>query len=295
MLADRSWNTRYTREDGDLIEKFYVPLLRDAIRYDRTTGYFNAQALTLAARGIEGLLRNGGTMRLVVGCTLDEKEIAAIRRGEDPKKRAALRLAASPLDPPDAESADALELLAWMVANRHLEVKVAVPCDAAGRPTHDGSIFHEKTGLVQDGDGDRLAWSGSLNETRAGWRDNWEGFMAFRSWREAAQVDVLDREFTTLWEGRTKRALVMGVPQAARDDLFRFLPDEGRPPKRLDESTPEPVPPPPASPQEPAPPKLSLSPEARRALVWGFLRDLPERERTEAVGEATAAVTPWPH
>ena len=295
MLADRSWNTRYTREDGDLIEKFYVPLLRDAIRYDRTTGYFNAQALTLAARGIEGLLRNGGTMRLVVGCTLDEKEIAAIRRGEDPKKRAALRLAASPLDPPDSESADALELLAWMVANRHLEVKVAVPCDGAGRPTHDGSIFHEKTGLVQDGDGDRLAWSGSLNETRAGWRDNWEGFMAFRSWREATQVDVLDREFTTLWEGRTKRALVMGVPQAARDDLFRFLPDEGRPPKRLDESTPEPAPPPPASPQEPVPAKPSLSPEARRALVWGFLRDLPGRERTEALGEATAAVTPWPH
>ena len=302
MLADRSWNTRYTREDGDLIEKFYVPLLRDAIRYDRTTGYFNAQALTLAARGIEGLLRNGGTMRLVVGCTLDEKEIAAIRRGEDPKKRAALRLAASPLDPPDSESADALELLAWMVANRHLEVKVAVPCDAAGRPTHDGSIFHEKTGLVEDADGNRLAWTGSLNETRAGWRDNWEGFVVLRSWREEAVVERLDRDFATLWEGGMKRALVMGVPQAARDDLFRFLPDEGRPPKRLEESAPEPAPappdPPPAPPDpppEPAPPKPSLSPEARRALVWGFLRDLPDRERTEALGEATAAVTPWPH
>ncbi len=295
MLAERSWYTRYTREDGDLIEKFYVPLLRDAIRYDRTTGYFNAQALTLAARGIEGLLRNGGTMRLVVGCTLDEKEIAAIRRGEDPQKRAALRLAASPLDPADAESTDALELLAWMVANRHLEVKVAVPCDAAGRPSPDDSIFHEKTGLVEDEDGNRLAWSGSLNETRAGWRDNWEGFMVFRSWREAAQVDVLDRNFTTLWEGRTKRALVMGVPQAVRNDLFRYLPDEGRPPKRLEESAPEPAPAPPAPPPKPAPAKPALSPEARRALVWGFLRDLPGRERTEALGEATAAVTPWPH
>ena len=64
MLRDRQWKLKYTPDDGDLVRLFYVPALEDAERYDRLTGYFNAGALALAARGIEGLVRNRGRMRL---------------------------------------------------------------------------------------------------------------------------------------------------------------------------------------------------------------------------------------
>ncbi len=69
------WKTCYRHEDGDLIALFYVPALECALRYDRMTGYFSADALALAGRGIERLISNGGTMRLIVGCTLDEAEV----------------------------------------------------------------------------------------------------------------------------------------------------------------------------------------------------------------------------
>ena len=295
MLADRAWSIDYDRDDGDLVGRFYVPALRDAIRYDRTTGYFTAGALTLAARGIEGLLANGGTMRLVVGCTLDEAEIEAIRRGEDPREKAALRLAGSPLDPADPESADALELLAWMVAGGHLTVKVAVPCDGDGTPANDDSIFHQKTGIVEDSARSRLAWVGSLNETRAGWRDNYENFLVFRSWREPQQVDQLDENFLRLWEGRSKRALVLDIPEAVRRDLLRFRPKGDDLPKRFPKAEAEP--PAPAPSPKPEPPSApELSPADRRALVWGFLRDAARGESASpAFGEATAPVAPWPH
>ena len=81
MLSDHAWQLKYTPEDGDLVKLFYIPALEDAERYDRLTGYFNAGALALAARGIEGLVRNGGRMRLVVGCTLGPPEIEAIETG----------------------------------------------------------------------------------------------------------------------------------------------------------------------------------------------------------------------
>ena len=55
MLNDRDWQFKYTPEDGDLVRVFYVPALQDAQRYDRLTGYFDAGALALAARGVEGL------------------------------------------------------------------------------------------------------------------------------------------------------------------------------------------------------------------------------------------------
>lgn len=67
LLCDTKWKLKYTPDDGDLIATFYVPALECAVRYDRLTGYFQAKALTLAARGIEGLVRNNGRMRLVVG------------------------------------------------------------------------------------------------------------------------------------------------------------------------------------------------------------------------------------
>ena len=313
MLADRAWKLKYTPDDGDLVELFYVPVLEDAERYDRLTGYFNAGALALAARGIEGLVRNGGRMRLVVGCTLEPPEIEAIERGETLRGQVESHLAGLPLAPPDRESADALQLLAWMVARGHLDVKVAVPCDPGGRPVHDSALFHEKTGIIEDRGGDRIAWTGSLNETAAGWRRNWESISVYTSWGpEPERVDHEERSFARLWAGRSARVLVLDVPEAVRRDLMRFMPEDlpdrlrgpgGGPPERTADgaSTPTgpivPAPetlenPEPSAPPPPPPPP----PIDRRSLVWAFIARAPSLPEGGArVGEATAAVTPWPH
>ena len=125
MLCDHDWKLKYTPDDGDLVRLFYVPALRDAERYDRLTGYFSANALRLAARGIEGLVRNDGRMRLIVGCTLEPPEIQAIEEGEQLRPLVERRLATLPLAPPDQATSDALELLSWMVGRGHLDVRVA--------------------------------------------------------------------------------------------------------------------------------------------------------------------------
>ena len=80
MLADRSWQRKYTPDDGDLVTLFYVPALQGVVRYDRLTGYFNAGALALAARGIEGLVVNRGYMRLIAGCTFRRSRRSLVAR-----------------------------------------------------------------------------------------------------------------------------------------------------------------------------------------------------------------------
>ena len=294
MLRARAWKRKYTLEDGDLVELFYVPALREAARYDRLTGYFSAGALTLAARGIEGTARNGGLMRLVVGCTLAPPEIAAIERGARLRDQVERRLAQMPLTPFDAASADALELLAWMVAHGFLEVKVAVPCGADGKPIPSDGIFHEKAGIIADRNGDTIAWNGSLNETASGWRHNWESINVYTSWGpEPERVADEERNFKGIWAGKSRRVIVLDVPEAARRDLLRFLPQDDKP-ARLREA-------------EEAPPDAESGGEAdaqpetppavdRRSLVWGFIAAAPGLGRGGArMGEATAAVTPWPH
>lgn len=294
LLCDKEWKLKYTPDDGDLITQFYVPALECAVRYDRLTGYFQAKALTLAARGIEGLVRNTGRMRLLVGCTLDQAEIDAIAKGAECRDQVKAHLLSNPLKPAHQREVEALELLAWMVANQILEVKVAVPCDEHRRPVPTQGIFHEKAGIIEDKTGDRLAFNGSLNETEAGWTRNWESLNIFRSWLgDDPRVAAEETNFAKLWSGESKHVITMPVPDAMRDDLLRFLPEEDFPArlKRVEtkpevELPPEPEPP-------PAPPELPL--DVGR-LVWAYIKQAPKMpDGGERVGEATANVEPWPH
>ena len=300
MLADGNWRRKYTPDDGDLVRLFYVPALEDAKSYDRLTGYFNAGALALAARGIEGLVRNGGHMRLVVGCTLPPDEIEAIEKGEKLRDRVERHLKERSLAPPDPSAADALELLAWMVAHGYLDVKVAVPCDAERRPIPADGIFHEKAGIVTDRAGDRLAWNGSLNETPSGWRHNWESINVYTSWGpEPRRVADEEGNFARIWANEAIRVIVLDTPEAVRRDLMRFMPESDQPARlRASEKEPPPAPPVVPAPDSDGTPVDDLTGRVidLRSRVWAFIDRAPALPDGGArVGEATAAVVPWPH
>jgi SNF2 family DNA or RNA helicase len=286
---------KYTPDEGDLAKIFYEIALGCALKYERLTGYFDARVLTMASRGIEGLVHNNGKMRLVVGCTLGEEEVAAIEKGEALRDTVERRMLANPLAPSDQNAIDALELLAWMVANGYLEVKVSVPCDEKRRPIPAEGIFHEKSGIIEDAYGDRIAFTGSNNETPAGWERNWESFHVFASWREPERVTEEESSFGRIWSGKSPHVITCDVPAAVRNHLLQFLPKDDKPARlRRIEQAAEPSN---AAPEQTEPESAPEIPSSDlRRLVWGFIKEAPRRPNGgERVGEATAAVTPWPH
>src|ERR1035437_5242435 len=293
LLPDFKWKLKYTPEDGNLVTCFYVPALRCANRYDRSTGFFSATALTLAARGIEGLVRNDGHMRLIVGCTLHEEEVEAIRKGEELRATVEAHIGNMPMQAGNSTEHDALELLAWMVAKGILDVRVAVPCDLKRQPIASNGIFHEKAGIVEDKAGHRLAWNGSLNETVYGWQENWESINVFKSWEmDSQRVDEEEQNFGRIWAGTSPRLLTLDVPTAIEQHLLQFLPDNDMP-ARLEKT--EAV-------DRPAkvldsPEGEGLDPAEKRRMLWGYIKYAPSFDQpgAERVGETTAAVEPWPH
>jgi ERCC4-related helicase len=291
-LADYTWQAKYTPEDGDLVERFYLPALACAVRYDRTTGYFSATALALAMRGLAGLVRRGGRMRLIVGCTLAEAEVEAIQHGTRLRDTVEAHLLAIPLLPDDEDAAQALALLAWMIAQGCLDVKVAVPCDTQRRPCSGDAIFHEKSGIIEDQHGNRLAFAGSINETVYGWKHNWESFHVFTTWGgTVSHVDAEDASFGKLWAGQSHTALVLDVPQAVRQRLLQFLPADQTLPRQLQDIPLQ------QSPTAAPPAHGQAGPQfdARR-VVWSFIDRAPALPHGgERIGEATSAVIPWPH
>jgi ERCC4-related helicase len=294
-LTERAWQLKYTPDDGDLVELFYVPALECAVSYDRSTGYFGAPALGLAMRGIEGLVRNNGRMRLIVGCTLAQAEIEAISRGMSLRDAVEHHLKERPLEAPDNPSKEALELLAWMVQHGFLDVKVAIPCDANRIPMSAEGIFHEKAGVIEDSKGNRLAFNGSINETYSGWKRNWESFAVFSSWTGTADHAAREAsDFAKIWADKAKRVITIDVPAAAKADLLRFMPESDLP-ARLVHSPPSAVPQP-ESIEVPPLPTDSPPPLDLRRQVWSYIEHAPTFENGGAlVGEATCSVQPWPH
>ena len=293
-LTERAWQLKYTPDDGDLVELFYVPALECAVTYDRSTGYFGAPALALAMRGIEGLVRNHGRMRLIVGCTLAEAEIEAISRGMSLRDAVDQHLKERTLDAPDQPSQEALELLAWMVQHGFLDVKVAIPCDAKRTPMSADGIFHEKAGVIEDASGNRLAFNGSINETYSGWKRNWESFAVFSSWTGTADHAAREAaDFAMIWADKAKRVITIDVPAAAKADLLRFMPESDLP-ARLVHVPPVKAPPRGEIKEESkptSPPPLDL-----RQQVWSYIERAPTFENGGSlVGEATCSVQPWPH
>lgn len=137
-----------------------------------------------------------------------------------------------------------------------------------------------------------------MNETEAGWTQNWESLNVFRSWLgDKARVDAEETNFAKLWAGESKHVITMPVADAVRDDLMRFLPQNDLPARmKRQEVAPPPLPPEPIAPPLPPPtpepePLIDL-----RRLVWAFIKEAPKLPNGgERVGEATSNVEPWPH
>jgi SNF2 family DNA or RNA helicase len=291
-LPAHPWETSYRHEDGDLVGLFYVPALSSAVRYDRTTGYFSADALVVAAQGIERLIANGGKMRLIVGCTLNVDELEAVERGYDLREQVEKKLTSIDLTPPHPEYRQGLESLAWMVANRTLDIKVAVPTDGRGEPVSVRGIYHEKVGVITDRDGNKLSFSGSINETWAGWMNNRESFHVHLSWvggRDVKHVEDEVEAFEKLWEGRAWSVRVLDFPEAAKALLLEFLPTDDR--------FLTPPPPPKKAPELPPvePSVHHLLPDEVRNVVWTYIHNAARTPNGIRVGEVTSTVKPWPH
>jgi SNF2 family DNA or RNA helicase len=306
LLSDRHWQPRYDSDVDNLVKDFYEPALLCAIRYDRVSGYFSPAILTLVSRGIEGLIRNQGKMRLIVGCTLDEPEVEAIAAGEKLKQILATKLA-TPLEPQTPNEANALELLSWLIAHDYLEIKLAVPCTPDYRPLANQTIFHPKAGVIEDKAGNRLAFNGSNNETVQGWTGNWESFHVFTDWQgSSVHVDSEEKTFAELWAGRARRCLVVDIPTAVQENLLRFLPQNEQLPQRLI-LLDQPIPPlhdPQGQgkllpvPKADSPPEAEeiYDPQALFKQVWATIQYGPAVAGSgDRIGEVTSAIKPYPH
>ena len=70
----------YTTND-DVVNSFFLPLLNEAVQYDRTSAYFSMDSLATYARGLEQLVLNNGYCRLIISHQISEHDFESIQKG----------------------------------------------------------------------------------------------------------------------------------------------------------------------------------------------------------------------
>ncbi len=233
-LRDIPFKKAYSSDSDDILHDFYIPVLSEATEYRRLAGFFSSSSLAIAAKGISGLIGNNGFMKLIVSPKLRKRDLEVLIRSE--KEREAF------LEEKMLESIDRLEdelvrdhvqALGWMVANKRLEIRIAIMCDQYGNLVSSeddtqAALFHQKVAILRDLDGNTISFSGSINETARAWLDNMEEFKVFRSW-EPIQQEYLDADiskFDRFWNNQSKGVRVTAVSTAVEKKLIELAPDD---------------------------------------------------------------------
>lgn len=222
----------YRTGRDDMVRDFFIPCLESSVLYRRAAGYFTSAGLALAARGVASLASRRGKMKLVVSPHLEPADVEALQAAASNPAGALRAIAARSLaDIEDALVKDRLNALAWLAAAGLLEIKLALRLDSRGGFSR--GIFHEKTGIFTDRDGNHVAFSGSSNETAGGLVENFESIKVFCSWRDQeGRVQEEVDNFEALWNDSTPGLRVMEFSDAGKELLERFR-DLEKPPAGL--------------------------------------------------------------
>lgn len=217
-------------DSSNVINDFYVPVLNEAVLYRRLTGYFSSQVLALAARGIAGLIANGGKMQLITSPVVSEQDYKILTDTKLHNVESFIdrqfEIAMADINHLTSTIAyDHIRALGWMLRAGLLEIKVLVPRNLGAGV----GIFHSKVGILDDADGNQISFSGSVNETAMGWSQNIEEFKVFKSW-ELGNSNFVKHDIDTFnryWQHAENAGFeAVPLPRASVEKLIAIAPNE---------------------------------------------------------------------
>lgn len=220
-LKDISIKNEYRSLIDDVVKDFYVPLLGEAVLYQRAVGFFSSSALTMISKGIEGLVQNGGKIQIIASPKLSVSDIEEIRKGYELRKVIENALIRELEVPNEHIESERLSLIASLVADGVLDIKIAFLTTK-----NEIAMYHEKMGLITDSDGNTVAFSGSMNESENAFKENYESFDTFCSWtNDFERVFQKQMAYKAIWEDYEPGVETLEFPVAVKKRLYEYNPD----------------------------------------------------------------------
>ena len=216
MLRDNNYRRIYRTHSSDAPPSFIEQSLIQSVSYDRSSGYFSVASLVDLMPGLVPFVKNGGVIRLITSVELSESSVSIIQKGESLKDSDVIVELERQLSEATVSDDDVykLNLIVNLIACNRLQIKVAYLSNG---------IYHEKFGIFQDEDEDRVYFSGSANATRNGMAKNRESITVLTSWSDGGDDAIRDEieYFSIIWNDNDSDLRVMPLPQACKEKLIK--------------------------------------------------------------------------
>lgn len=208
----------YRSFKDNIVNDFYIPILKEAVIYKRAVGFFSSSALSEISRGISELIRNGGKIELIASPRLSEEDVRAIELGYKMRSEVIENALMRELnDPNTRQEGERLNYLAYLIANNKLEIKIAIL-----KSRNKMGIYHEKLGIVEDNNGDKIVFTGSLNETANAMLVNYESIDVFSSWDDSNRVLDKVQAFNSIWADDEAGLEVVEFPNVTKEIIEKY-------------------------------------------------------------------------
>lgn len=223
-LRDLNIRVEYRTKITSIPKEFIIPLLERSVSYKRAVGFFSSSALLEISKGVGALIKNGGRIQLIASPKLSPGDVDAIEFGykerEDVVREALMReLPAS--SKMNVEERDRFNLLAYLIANDYMDVKIALVDDGTV------GIYHEKLAIVEDSNGDKVVFTGSMNESKTGMIANYGAIDVFKSWNDPeGRVLLKESAFNTIWAGNEVGISTYDFPDVKEVIKSRYLTED---------------------------------------------------------------------
>lgn len=218
-LQDIEIKSEYRSLLDNVAKDFYIPLLQQAVSYKRAVGFFSSSALVEISKGISALVKNGGKILLVASPYLSAEDVEAIRKGYELRDNIIKKALVRELkEAKDVYEKDRLNLLANLISDGILDIKIAFTEDE-----NKMGMYHEKMGIISDDFGNKVAFSGSMNESAAAMTLNYETIDVFCSWKsEQDRVAAKENAFASIWNDCEPNIRIIDFPNLKQEIIDRY-------------------------------------------------------------------------
>lgn len=191
MLKDCDWSIDRDYKTGTENEplQFYLDGLAHSSEFHLLLGYFSSAAINLLSVGFATFISKGGKMRMVINHLLSEKDKEAFEKGQNTdnlNKVFDLSDVVSLGKVLDEYNTHFFECLAYLIAEKRIEIKVI-------KPKNNRGIAHYKSGVFSDGK-NSVGYKASCNFTLFGLSENLEELEAFLDWEDERSNKLIKKQ-----------------------------------------------------------------------------------------------------
>lgn len=209
----------YTTLNTNIMKDIVDEILKTTVSYDRGVGFFSSSWLKEVAEGLSYFIVKGGKARILTSVRLSEDDWSAIKSSRDEdnefEKIINYKVLETTEELKSALEEKTLATLSFLIKEGYLEFKFAIPCGNLA-----GGIFHSKTSIFTNQDGDSIVIAGSQNDSHQA-SLNEEIVNVFTSWGEGTLYakDHID-QYNSKWNGVPQNLKIYTISESAKRNII---------------------------------------------------------------------------